>query len=479
MMKTIDSSAVRSRLETLLPPLLETLIADFALPGVAVAVVANGALVYAQGFGVRNLTTREPVLPQTLFHLASVSKPFVATAIMQLVEQGKVDLAAPVVQYLPYFRVNDPRSDAISVQQLLTHTAGLGSPADYRWFDPEEDDQALERFVRSLADIKPAELPEGECSYSNTGFEVLGDVVAKVSGQSFEDYVQQHILAPLAMPTSTFLRSAVAPELATSPHVGAPLRVIPGAYPYTRAHAPSSTLHSSVAELANWMLANLAHGQLGATVVLPAEAHARMWQPRAATGDEGWGEHVGFSWFLGKYRDQRVIHHSGGDPGFESNLVLLPELNAGVVVLTNANTTPMGYITDTIIDILLGDEPQPTPLAPIVVPVAATLVAAGVDAASAQYQTLAELGRYDTKAWRFANAVWGAIELHHTAEVMALVKLWVVLQPDASEVHEMLGWAYVVQEDYARAAEPLRRALVLDPDNENAADLLEQIGADR
>src|SRR5262249_7502550 len=145
-------------------------------------------------------------------------------------------------------------------QHMLTHTSGMPDTVDYEWYAPKDDDEALERYVRSLVDEELLTAPGEKYAYSNIAFEVLGDVIAKASGQTFETYVKTHILDPLEMHDSTFLRREVAPDLATTPHFGAPLKVLTGAYPYHRAHAPSSTLHSSVQEMGQWAIANLNRG---------------------------------------------------------------------------------------------------------------------------------------------------------------------------------------------------------------------------
>ncbi len=474
MPRTQRSQEFKALFEAKLEPFVQQVITSFSLAGLAVGIVKAGDLVYTQGFGVRSLATQEPVTSRSLFHLASISKPFVATAIVQLVEQGKMRLDAPIVTYLPYFRLNDPRYDEITVQQMLSHTSGMPDEVEFQWHMPEDDDEALERYVRSLADEALLAAPGAQYAYSNMAFEVLGDVVAKVSGQSFEAYIKQHILNPLAMHASTFLRREVLPELAVTPHFGMPMRVLADAYPYHRGHAPSSTLHASVEEIGHWAIANLNHGRFQGKTILQPERYHLLWHPYVQTGETGWGEAVGLSWFLGSYRGRPVIHHGGSDPGFGAELVLLPGEDAAVVVLANANTTAIGSVTDAALDVLLGLEPQ-MPKSPITVPISATLAMEGRDAASLQYQHLqsTQPDRYDAQPARFLDATWGAIEMHRADTVMPLLELWITLQPEAAEAHEMLGWAYMLQGETGVAAHHLRQALALDPDAGHAQRLLQ------
>jgi CubicO group peptidase (beta-lactamase class C family) len=472
----IKEPVLKAVLEAKLQPLVQHVVASYGLAGLAIGVVKSGELVYAQGFGVRNLDTQEPVTPRTLFHLASVSKPFVATAIVQLAEQGKLALDAPVVAYLPYFRLKDSRYKDITIQQMLTHTSGMPDAVDYHWYAPEDDEEALERYVRSLDDEELIAAPGEKYAYSNIAFEVLGDVIAKVSGQTFEAYAKAHILDPLEMHDSTFLRREVPPELAATPHFGAPLRVLAGVYPYHRAHAPSSTLHSSVQELSHWAIANLNSGSFNGKQILQPGSYSLLWQPYAQPGEEIWEEAVGLSWFLGTYRGRRVINHAGSDPGFGSDFVMIPREDAAVVLLANSNTAPLGSVMEAALDVLLGEEPR-APKPPITMPVGATLAAGGLQAAIEQYQDLqsTQPDRYDTDPWRFMDAAWGAIEVRRAAAVMPLLQLWVTLQPDAALAYEMLGWVYMIEGEQELAADNLRRALALDPEAWHAKLLLQQL----
>jgi CubicO group peptidase (beta-lactamase class C family) len=469
---------VKVMLEAKLQPFVQEVVASFALAGLAIGIVKSGEVVYARGFGVRSLDTQEPVTPRSLFHLASVSKPFVATAIVQLVEQGKIALDAPVVTYLPYFRLKDPRYKEITVRQMLSHTGGMPDSDEYHWHEPEYDDEALERFVHSLTGEELIAAPGEKFAYSNIAYEVLGDVIAKVSGQTFESYVKTHILAPLEMHNSTFLRREVPPDLAVTPHFGAPLRVLAGAYPYHRAHAPSSTLHSSVEEMCQWAIANLNRGRFKDKQILQPQSYSQLWQPYAQTGDTIWTEATGLGWFFGTYRGHPVMHHGGSDPGFSSEVVLVLAEDAAVVVFANSNTAATGCVMDAALDFLLGEEPE-TPKPPITVPIASTLASDGPQAAIEQYQHLTQLdtqlARYDAKPDRFMDATWGAIEMHRPNVVMPLVKLWVALQPDASLAYEMLGWVYLIEGKKEIAADNLRRALTFDPDAWHAKRLLQQL----
>ena len=325
------------------------------LPGLAVGVLIDSQVVYRAGFGTTRMGGGQPVTPNTLFHMASITKPFVATAVVQLSTAGKVDLDAPVTRYVPYFRMKDPRASAITVRQLLTHTAGMPDVTDYRWNHPEYDEQSLERYIRGLADSGLIAAPGERWQYSNIGFELLADLVANVSGESFEGYVQKRILTPLAMRKSTLLMTDIDSSLMAWGH----RRASPGPftiaahYPYNRRHAGSSTLHSNVDDMLRWARANLQRGALDGVRILPDSAYDQLWKEQydmmaaMRAGGAGGGTRpdvermgVGLSWFLETRSGTRYVFHGGGDHGFRTDLVLAPDQRVAVVVLTNSEAGP-------------------------------------------------------------------------------------------------------------------------------------------
>ena len=218
---------------------IETTMREEHIPGVAIGIVKHGKLVYTRGFGVMKIgDMSRPVTPETLFHMASITKPFIDTAVMQLWEHGAVDLDAPVEKYLPYFRLNHARYHSITVRQMLSNVSGMYDMDDYRWDHPEYDDGALERYVRNLALAKLPWNPGKKFAYSNMAFEVLGDLVAKASGEVLERYMDAHILKPLGMRSSTLMyNEADSALLAAGHHVKDGVTAVVPFYPYNRAHA--------------------------------------------------------------------------------------------------------------------------------------------------------------------------------------------------------------------------------------------------
>jgi len=324
---------------------------DHHVPGLAVGVISGGRAVYARGFGVGRLGTDRPVTSRTLFHMASVTKTLVATSVMQLVEAGKVTLDTPVTTYVSDFVMKDPRYRAITVRELLNHTAGMPDVTDYRWDHPEYDAGSLARYIHGLRDSTLITPPGAAWQYSNIGFELLAHLVAVVSGEEFETYVQRHILTPLGMRHSTLLMVDVdSSALAWGHEAHNGVMTPTAAYPYNRRHAGSSTLHSDVDDMLRWAQANLERGELAGHRILRPAAYGELWLPgrditetlRTAYRGAHLPFHydscsIGLAWFLCGYDHHRVVFHGGEDVGFESFVLLAPDEQAAIVVMGNAD----------------------------------------------------------------------------------------------------------------------------------------------
>ena len=208
-----------------------------------------------------------------------------------------------------------------------------------------------------------------------------------------------------------------------------------------------------------------------------------MSQPVVPMDDPPWEEAAGLGWAVGSLRGHRTLSHSGADPGFGSRLMLVPGLRTGVVVLANSNTVPTWAIATAALDLALaeesgeGIEAMRAMLPPVVGPVAETLAGSGPDAAAAEFHRLAaaEPAEFDLDDGEFEKAVWGAIELHRTAMVWPLLRLWTTLRPDSSAAWTMTGWAHQVDGDLDLARSLLQRALDLDPENEDAVLIMSNL----
>jgi CubicO group peptidase (beta-lactamase class C family) len=344
---------------------LEATVREFAaqhkLPGLVAGIWRRGDVILRIGVGYENGPGSHPVDGETVFHLASVTKTFVATAVMQLAAERKMSLDSPLRRCLPYFSMQGPGVDRITIRQILTHTAGMGDTSDFRWTTPDYDEGAVERYVRSLNGLRLEFVPGSAWRYSNRGFDVLADAIAKADGRSFEKVIQQRILSPLGMRRSTLLMSDIDSSRMAIGHSRSGNRV--GYYPYNRRHAGSSTLHSTLDDMLRWIAANLSRGVLDGRRILPEAAYAELWHPyrdirpiiAEQTRKAGYvfpydSLAIGLSWFLPVQGSRQLAYHSGADPGFASVVLLSPSEQIGVVVMMNASGADPRALARSLLD---------------------------------------------------------------------------------------------------------------------------------
>jgi len=450
------------KIEEELDAVMETFKEVHQVPGFAVGILKADTVIYAKGFGVRSLETKEPVTTRSLFHMASVSKPFVATAIMQLKEKGKIKLEGKLIEYLPYFKIDDERYKDITIGQMLSHISGLPDVRDYEWDKPQYDDGAAERYIRSLTKERLIVDPGTLYRYSNMAFDILADVIARASGMTFEAYMKENIFKPLEMKESTFLKKEVPQTLGTSPHVVTDFLnykvSVSNVYPYNRAHAPSSTLHSNVMDMFNWATANLNGGVFKGKRILQRSGHKLMWTPRVKAD----GRSVGLSWFISDYKGNKTISHGGGDVGYRTFFLLVPGKSIAVVTLGNSETFRSRDVAFAALDILLGEEPE-SPKKPIIVPVGRIIAKKGAKAAVELYYQLKKNkpSNYDFREYLLNQLGYGLLDQNKIEDAIEIFKLNVKEYPESWNVYDSLGEAYMTKGDKANAIKNYEMALKL------------------
>ncbi|MBL8890813.1 MAG: serine hydrolase [Planctomycetaceae bacterium] len=340
--------------------LAESVRADWHVPGLSVAIVKDGELLFSKGYGVRELGSAAPVDADTLFVIASNSKAFVTASISILVSEGKLKWDDRAADYLPELRLNDPlATNEITIRDLVSHRSGLGTfSGDLLWYGTNYSRAEILHRVRHL---KPVSSFRNQYGYQNLMFIAAGQIVERVSGQSCSDFVQQRILEPIGMKrTTTSIRDF--DENVASPHneSGGSLRVLP--------HDDMDNcwgacgLNSSANDLSRWLRLQLARGEFAGHRILDREQVWQMWQPSIAmtVSEESmkfnpsrYFSAYGLGWGISSYQGRRVIGHGGGLDGMISQTAMMPEENLGVVVLTNSESPVSTILRDSIFDILL------------------------------------------------------------------------------------------------------------------------------
>ena len=355
---------------------------DVRIPGLALGIVHNDEVVHLQGFGLADGSGRV-VTPQTPFILASASKSFTALAIMQLVEDGKVDLDAPVVTYLPSFSVGDESASAtITVRHLLNHTSGLPEDTAYEpMLSNDMSNRALTDRVGALSD---AELDHGAgeaFEYTDANYDVLGLIVEKVSGQPYETSIRERIFAPLEMSHSFTDQTDARRSGLASGHrswFGFPR---PFDAPYSRAAMPSSYLISSAEDITHFLIGQLNGGTYEAASVLSPAGIAAMHQPAVREGDRD--IFYGMGWESRTLAGIPVVRHKGTNANFYADMVLDKEGRWGIVILTNLdslnfNGGRLQGLSAGVLSLLRGEAPPDVPMPHHPVLASATLVIAVV-----------------------------------------------------------------------------------------------------
>jgi len=309
------------------------------IPGLALGIVQSDQIVYLRGFGVADPAGRA-VTPQTPFILGSTTKSFTALAVVQLVEAGQVELDAPVQRYIPWFRVADETASAqITVRQLLNQTSGFSTATGRREnIDFDTSPEALENRIRRLRDVELSQPVGATYQYSNCNYQVLGLIVQTVSGQSFEGYIHQHILAPLDMRNSFTSKEEGQQHGLAMGHRS--LFGRPAAFdePFSRGSLPQGFLISSAEDMSHYLIAHLNEGRYGNTTVLSPAGIAELHQPAVRQGESEF--FYGMGWDVGPVNGLPTLSHDGDTFSFHTRMVLVPDSSWGVVTLSNVSNIP-------------------------------------------------------------------------------------------------------------------------------------------
>lgn len=340
--------------------------AELNVPGAAIGIIA-GDRAHAAGFGVTSVEHPLPVDADTLFQIGSTTKTVTGTAVMRLVEQGKLDLEEPVRTWLPEFRVADPDVSAnVRLRHLVTHTVGW---YDAGIVDTGDGDDALARLVAGMAD-RPQIAPLGEyLSYSNDAVELAGRVIEAVTGQTYEAAVAELVLEPLGMERASFFPEAIMMEAFAVGHAappgdpdGAPGVVAPWGLP--RSANPAGGLAASAAEQLRYARFHLGDGTANGKRLLSAEGMRRMQTPLGPGGTLPTHvspiDAIGVTWQLKRRDGVGIVSHSGGTTGQMSRFDLVPERGFALTVLTNSQTGLRlhGEVADLAFERFLGLRPE-------------------------------------------------------------------------------------------------------------------------
>jgi CubicO group peptidase (beta-lactamase class C family) len=317
------------------------------IPGVSLAIVRDGRVVHARGYGIANLEHQVPVKPETVFQSGSVGKQFTATLVMMLVEEGTIQLDDPIAKYLP----GSPAAwNAVTVRHLLTHTGGTTDyPDDFDFRRDFTEDELLQRAAAIPLAFKPGD----QWSYSNLGYLILGVLIHRVSGKFYGDLLEERIFGPLGMTTAM-----VIDEAAIVPHRAAGYRIENGAILNQEWVAPTlnttadGALYLTALDMAKWDAA------LYGERLLKRASLEQMWTPVRL--NNGQTRDYGFGWRVGRVGTRRLIEHGGAWQGFTSFIARYVDEGLTVIVFTNLAGAQPGRIAHQVAG-LLDPELKPAP----------------------------------------------------------------------------------------------------------------------
>jgi CubicO group peptidase (beta-lactamase class C family) len=314
------------------------------IPGVALLVSQGGKIVQAKGFGLANVELQVPVKPETIFQSGSVGKQFTATAVMMLVEEGKVGLDDPLTKYFP----DAPATwNEVTVRELLSHTAGFGDYPEKFDFRKDWTEDELLKMVEGI----PLAYPPGtKWDYSNLGFLTLGILIHHVTGEFYGDLLQQRIFQPLGMQTTRIIS-----EADIVPNRAAGYRLVKGELKNQEWVAPmvnttaDGSLYFSILDLAKWDAA------LYTEKLLKRASLDQMWTPAKLKNGQPNKEGYGFGWFIEERDGHRVISHDGAWQGFKTSIVRYVNDRLTVVVLANLAEAKPEEIAEHVAQMYLSD----------------------------------------------------------------------------------------------------------------------------
>lgn len=336
---------------------------DWKVPGASVAIVRDGSVVYMKGFGVRDIHTKQPVTPDTLFDIGSCTKAFTSAAIAMLVDEGKMQWDGKVDAYIPFFHLRDPLADEnVTIRDLLTHRTGVPG-TDLLWYVYPQ--ASREELIRRLAYVEPNAGFRAKFQYQNLMYVAAGYAVGQVTHSTWDDFVQSRIFAPLGMTESDTSSTAAqkSPDYAT-PHEqnsDGSVKTIP--WHNIDNAGPAGSINSSARDMAKWITFQLGDGTYDGKRLISAENMREMHIPQMVIPPSGEIPKIffpdsmqlnyGLGWFVQDYRGHQLILHAGDIDGFATMVVLIPEIHTGYFEVINMTSLYRQVLSLHIADQLL------------------------------------------------------------------------------------------------------------------------------
>ena len=346
--------------------LVERTMKTFQVPGIAVAIVKDGKVVHSKGYGISSIKSGEKVDENTLFGIASNSKAFCTATLGILVDEKKLGWNDKVINYIPEFRLYNPYvTEDFTIKDLITHRSGLGMGAGDLMVWPDSSDFTINDIIHNLRYLKQTTPFRTKYDYDNLLYMVAGEVATRVSGMPWEQFVEERIMSPLGMERSAASFARLKNKTnAIEGHtvIDNVLQVVPR-HDVKTGHCSAAGIYSSINDMSKWMICQLENGKYGQSPVkqlFSAAVQKEMWSPQTIqpVRSDKYNSHFsayGLGWNLTDVKGTKQVSHTGGMEGMVTQVILLPEMKLGIVVLTNQESgAAFSAISNTIKDSYLG-----------------------------------------------------------------------------------------------------------------------------
>ncbi len=449
---------------------------DFGLFNGAVLVAADGNVIFKKGVGLANMEWDVPNSPDTKFRVGSVTKQFTAALILQLAEQGQIDLDDPITVYLPDYPAKS--GDSVTIHHLLTHTSGIPSYTglstmkefERKAFEPDS-------FITTFWNLDLEFEPGAEWRYSNSGYFILGAIIEKVTGESFADALRTRILSPLGLHETGYDQHGEILKNRATGYVKSGTgyeraRYLDSSIPYA-----AGMMYSTVEDLFKWD-----QSLYGGGPFKKDETKALWFGPHVdVPGDEKSG--YGYGWFATEEKIGDIVidvtGHGGGIYGFTTTFWRMPDDGHTIIVMDNTGGSQTGAVVRSIAAILY-DQPVPDPKRPIAAVMQETIEKEGVEQAVQNYR---ELKAASPDSYDFSESQLNLLGYRYLGEgdvqtAIRIFELNVEAYPDAFNTYDSLGDAYMEAGNNERSIANYRRALELNPGFDNARQMLKRLGVE-
>jgi len=432
-------------------------------------VAENGKVIFKKGFGSANMEWNIPNQPDTKFRLGSISKQFTAFLIVKLAEEGKLKLDVPITTYLPDYPKEN--GDKITIHQLLTHTSGIPNYTSVPNFMREKarNPYTPAEFVKTFSSL-PLEFTPGEkFNYSNSGYFLLGYIIEKISGKSYEQYLQEVIFTPLKMVNSGYDHSDVILKNRAAGYEKQGKKIVNAAYLDMSIPYAAGSLYSTAEDLYLWDQA------LYTTKLLSEKSMESLFKPYIKAGKASYG----YGWFIDEFDNgdkgkPKMVGHGGGINGFNTIISrVLPQKNL-VVLLNNTGGTALGEMTDAINAILFNkafNQPQKS----LALDLLDIYAEKGATAGTAAYKKLKSDPTYSIKEGDVNRVGYQLLQNGKKKEAIEVFKINTETFPKSGNAYDSLAEAYLADGDKKLAIVNYKKSVELDPTNENGKKVLAEI----